>query len=54
MRTYLRWTLQDMNVMLGDRSAFGLIRPWVENNGKVAECARGLGYVMVLDPIGYN
>ncbi|KAH0399945.1 hypothetical protein KCU89_g5690, partial [Aureobasidium melanogenum] len=39
----MRWTLQDMNTMLGDRSAFGLTKPWVESNGKVAEGARGLG-----------
>ncbi|KAG9552143.1 hypothetical protein KCU71_g11954, partial [Aureobasidium melanogenum] len=43
MRGHMRWTLQDMNTMLGDRSAFGLTKPWVESNGKVAEGARGLG-----------
>lgn len=54
LRTYMRWTLQEMNVMLGDRSAFGLTKPWVESNGKVAEGPRGLGYVMVLDSIGHD
>ncbi|KAG9691445.1 hypothetical protein KCU76_g7453, partial [Aureobasidium melanogenum] len=43
MRGYMRWTLQDMQTMLGDRRAFGLTKPWVESNGKVAEGARGPG-----------
>ncbi|KAI4722933.1 hypothetical protein E4T48_00642 [Aureobasidium sp. EXF-10727] len=43
MRGYMAWEMQDMDTIINNHSAFGLTKPWVENNGKVAQGARGIG-----------